>query len=86
MRRMAKWIIAVVIGIGVTRGQTITVLHAFTGRMGLIPRQVCSETLYGSTGWGEAYGWGTIFKVETNNKETVLYSYAGRKEIKPLKA
>jgi hypothetical protein len=27
--------------------------------------------------WNGVYGWGTIFKVDTNNVETVLYSFTG---------
>src|SRR5579872_4671545 len=79
MTRMAKWIIAVVLGIGVAQVQTITVLHAFTGADGANPAggllRDPSGNFYGSTGWGGAYGWGTIFKVDTNNVETVLYSF-----------
>jgi uncharacterized repeat protein (TIGR03803 family) len=78
---MAKWIIALVFCIGVMQGQTITVLHAFTGTDGANPAAGLlrdpSGNLYGSTGWGGAYGWGTIFKVDTNNVETVLYSFTG---------
>jgi uncharacterized repeat protein (TIGR03803 family) len=81
MTRIALWIIALVFGIGIMQAQTITVLHTFTGADGASPVASVlrdkSGNLYGSTGWGGAYGWGTIFKLDTNNVETVLYSFTG---------
>jgi uncharacterized repeat protein (TIGR03803 family) len=59
-----------------------TVLHSFgkpgDGAMpqaGLI--QDASGNLYGTTQKGGAYNFGTVFKVDTTGKETVLYSFAG---------
>jgi len=81
MIRIATWIIAFVFITGVLQAQTITVLHAFTGTDGANPvagvLRDQKGNLYGSTGWGGAYGWGTIFKVDTNNVSTVLYSFTG---------
>src|ERR1700722_13084739 len=81
MIRIATWIIAFVFITGVLEAQTITVLHAFTGTAGANPvagvLRDQKGNLYGSTGWGGAYGWGTIFKVDTNNVSTVLYSFTG---------
>lgn len=81
MTRIAKWIIAVMLGTGVTQGQTITVLHAFSGADGANPTTGLlrdrNGNLYGSTGWGGTHGWGTIFKVDSNNVESVLYSFTG---------
>jgi uncharacterized repeat protein (TIGR03803 family) len=33
--------------------------------------------LYGNTQWGGAYSSGTVFKVDTNGHESVLYSFTG---------
>jgi uncharacterized repeat protein (TIGR03803 family) len=62
------------------RAQTFTVVYAFTGAadgaepMGNLITDD-SGTLYGTTTSGGGYGWGTVFKVDTTGKETVLYSF-----------
>jgi len=60
-----------------------TVLYSFTGTggdgagptAGLV--RDAQGNLYGTTGGGGANGWGTVFKVDTTGKETVLYSFTG---------
>ena len=60
-----------------------TVLYSFTGypdgagpQAGLV--RDAQGNLYGTTGGGGAYdGPGTVFKVDTAGKETVLYSFTG---------
>jgi uncharacterized repeat protein (TIGR03803 family) len=62
-----------------------TVLHAFTSmpdgaypQAGLIRDD--SGNFYGTTGWGGAYGSGTVFKLDATGKETVLYSFTGGRD------
>ena len=58
-----------------------TVLHQFTGTagdgqnpwQGLV--RDSAGNLYGTTYSGGAYGWGTVFKLDTTGKENVLYSF-----------
>jgi uncharacterized repeat protein (TIGR03803 family) len=59
-----------------------TVLHSFTGGAdganpyaGLI--QDAAGNLYGTTASGGASGSGTVFKLDTTGKETVLHSFTG---------
>src|SRR5271165_6495671 len=57
-----------------------TVLYNFTGPPdGALPYaglvQDAQGNLYGTTGAGGASGRGTVFKVDTTGKETVLYSF-----------
>ncbi len=61
------------------------VLHAFTGHTyggdGQWPAApvvlTANGTLFGSTDYGGASGWGTIFRVSAGGAETVLYSFTG---------
>ena len=39
--------------------------------------------LYGTTDYGGAYGWGTIFKLAPDGTETVLHSFANSDGIVP---
>lgn len=64
-------VLAGVLGVQSAHAQTFTVLYNFTGgtdganpAAGLL--RDAQGILYGSTGWGGAYGWGTIFKVNTS--------------------
>jgi uncharacterized repeat protein (TIGR03803 family) len=64
------------------QAQTFSVLYAFTGGAdggtsfaGLI--RDGAGNLYGTTEIGGASGFGTVFKVSKNGKETVLYSFTG---------
>jgi uncharacterized repeat protein (TIGR03803 family) len=36
--------------------------------------------LYGTTGYGGAYGHGTVFKIDTAGNETIIHSFAGGKD------
>jgi uncharacterized repeat protein (TIGR03803 family) len=62
---------------------TETVLHAFakTGTDGETPYagliQGSDGNFYGTTYFGGAHGFGTVFKVTPSGTETVLYSFAG---------
>ena len=60
-----------------------TVLHSFTGGAdggvpyaGLI--RDAAGNLYGTTAWGGTSDDGTVFKLDTTGKETVLHSFKGR--------
>ena len=67
----------------ITPSGTETVLHAFpkTGTDGQTPYagliQGSDGNLYGTTYFGGANGFGTVFKVTPSGTETVLYSFAG---------
>ena len=66
----------------VNRSGKLTVLYSFTGRSdGWQPRgrlaRDAAGNLYGTTFAGGAYNWGTVFKLDTTGKETVLYSFNG---------
>jgi uncharacterized repeat protein (TIGR03803 family) len=59
-----------------------TVLHSFTGstdgkwpKTGLV--RDTAGNLYGTTGGGGTSGNGSVFKLDTTGKETVLYSFTG---------
>jgi uncharacterized repeat protein (TIGR03803 family) len=60
-----------------------TVLHTFAGHPtdGSYPSasliQDANGNLYGTTDEGGTSGFGTVFKLDTNGKETVLYSFTG---------
>jgi uncharacterized repeat protein (TIGR03803 family) len=61
---------------------TETVLHSFTGRAdGAIPYAALvrdhAGNLYGNTAYGGASGYGTVFKLDTTGRETVLHSFTG---------
>jgi len=61
-----------------------TVLHSFTGYPsdgagpygGLVRDD--KGNFYGTTCCGGTYGWGTVFKMSENGRETVLYSFTGK--------
>jgi len=60
----------------------LTVLHSFTsGQDGAAPSATllrdAAGDLYGTTNWGGGGGGGTVFKIDTHGKETVLYSFTG---------
>ena len=63
------------------QAQTLNTLHTFTGPDGSAPAagvvRDSAGNLYGTTFYGGAYGLGVVFKLDTSNKETVLYSFAG---------
>jgi len=62
--------------------QTFAVVHDFTGRSdgfaaygGLILDS--AGNLYGTTGAGGIYGWGTVFTMDQTGAETVLHHFTG---------
>ena len=62
--------------------QTFDTLYSFTGTpdgsgIGQSNLLDINGTLYGTTSFGGVYGFGTIFKVTSSGKETVLYSFTG---------
>ena len=63
-------------------GQTFSVLHSFEGGTdgegpyGGVVRDAAGN-LYGTTSYGGAFSNGTVFKLDTTRKETVLYSCTG---------
>jgi len=64
------------------QAQTYTVLYSFTGGLdgsypysGVIRDR--AGNLYGTTDGGGAYGFGTVFKLDTSGAETVLHSFSG---------
>ena len=65
------------------QAQTYTVLYNFTGTGGdgggPIGRLIrdSAGNLYGTTTGGGAFGFGTVFKLDARDTETVLYSFAG---------
>ncbi len=62
---------------------TETVLHTFTGTPGDGAWSVAGlaldsyGNLYGTTTYGGAHSWGTVFKLAPDSTETVLYSFSG---------
>jgi uncharacterized repeat protein (TIGR03803 family) len=70
----------------VDRAGNVGILYSFTGTGGdgespdasLIEDR--SGNLYGTTVFGGTAGYGTVFKVENNGKETVLYSFTGSQQ------
>ena len=75
--------LAVVVAPAVSaHGQTFTVLHRFTGAPdGANPLygpllQGRAGHFYGTTINGGAFGYGTVFEVDTTGKEAVLYSFS----------
>ena len=68
--------------LGAALAQRETVLYSFTGSPdGAGPfAGVIFDTkgnLYGTTVYGGAYGYGSVFKVTPSGEETVLYSFTG---------
>ncbi len=69
-------------------GGTETVLHTFTASTdGANPYAGLTRdnqgNLYGTTYFGGKLGFGTIFKIDTAGKETVLHSFAGPEGANP---
>jgi uncharacterized repeat protein (TIGR03803 family) len=66
-----------------TPGGAETILHSFNqnGSDGYYPSQTLlvdsSGNVYGSTGYGGAYGAGVVFKLSSSGAETILYSFQG---------
>ena len=66
----------------IDRSGNETVLYSFTGgadgqfALGGVVRDSAGN-LYGTTNSGGAFGFGTVYKLDTNDNETVLYSFTG---------
>ncbi len=75
------WLTIFVVVATTAQAQTFTTLHDFTGPDGSYPNagvfRDSSGNLYGTTYSGGTLGFGTVFKIDTSNNETVLYSFAG---------
>jgi uncharacterized repeat protein (TIGR03803 family) len=71
----------VVYEIPASNSSTELVIHAFTGSDGMAPYggliQDAAGNLYGTTCGGGASSHGTVFKLDANRAETVLYSFNG---------
>jgi uncharacterized repeat protein (TIGR03803 family) len=63
------------------QAQTLTVLHSFSGRYGIYPYEGVTRdakgNLYGTTMFGGTSGLGNVYKLKTNGREEVLYSFKG---------
>jgi uncharacterized repeat protein (TIGR03803 family) len=71
------------------RAQTFTVLHKFKHLGdGAFPAagviRDAKGDLYGTTGGGGAFGYGAVFKLQANGKETVLHSFTGGDGFAPF--
>jgi len=68
-------------GFSAAHAQTLTTLFAFDGTDGSEPFQSnlldIGGTLYGTTGAGGTFNAGTIFKLDSTGKETVIYNFTG---------
>jgi uncharacterized repeat protein (TIGR03803 family) len=68
--------------------QTFTVLHKFTGGWdGVGPGGVIRDArgnLYGITGAGGSFNFGTVFEIDQSGKETVLHNFAGVDGLWPI--
>jgi uncharacterized repeat protein (TIGR03803 family) len=80
------WVIVVLLGLGASQfmqaQMSEKILHTFSGGSdggnpfgGLIAD--AQGNLYGTTQVGGAYGYGTVFMLDTSQNETVLYSFTG---------
>lgn len=66
----------------ITPSGTESLLYSFTGGTdGSYPQSVLvfdkSGNLYGTTSYGGAYGWGTVFKISGSGTFSVLYGFTG---------
>jgi uncharacterized repeat protein (TIGR03803 family) len=61
--------------------QTFTNVYTFAGPDGSTPTaglfRDSAGNLYGTTFYGGTFGFGTVFKLDPSNHETVLYNFAG---------
>jgi uncharacterized repeat protein (TIGR03803 family) len=79
--KAALWATLILATLSMAQAQSFTMLHAFTGADGANPQSPliadAAGNFYGTTFADGASGYGTVFKMDTNNKVTVLYSFAG---------
>jgi uncharacterized repeat protein (TIGR03803 family) len=63
------------------QAENFTVLYSFSGSDGANPFAglvMDRHSLYGTTVWGGAYGFGTVFKLNPSRHDvTVLYNFTG---------
>ena len=75
------WATIILATLCMAQAQTFTMLHTFTGDDGANPQSPliadADGNLYGTTFYDGKSGYGTVFKMDTKNKVTVLYSFAG---------
>jgi uncharacterized repeat protein (TIGR03803 family) len=75
------WATIILVTLSMAEAQTFTMLHTFTGPDGANPQsrliQDATGNLYGTTYYAGQSGYGTVFKMASNHKLTVLYSFAG---------
>jgi uncharacterized repeat protein (TIGR03803 family) len=84
-------LLAVVVAPAISaHGQTFTVLHTFAGTpdganplFGPLLRGKAGN-FYGTTAGGGAFGFGTVFEVDTTGNEIVRYSFSGQDGSYPL--
>lgn len=81
---LAIILVLAVIATSSAHAQTYSVLYSFAGGIdgrnpvaGLV--RDATGNLYGTTNVGGAHGYGTIFKIDSTGKETVLYSFTDMK-------
>jgi uncharacterized repeat protein (TIGR03803 family) len=79
---LATMFLVTAVAIQSAQAQSFTILYSFTnGSDGGQPYaslvKDSAGNLYGTTAVGGASGFGTVFKVDTTGKETVLYSFSG---------
>jgi uncharacterized repeat protein (TIGR03803 family) len=77
---IAAVLVSALVAVQAAQAQTFTVLHRFKGGptdgnapMGLV--RDAAGNLYGTTEYGGAYGAGTIFKLDTAEKITILFNF-----------
>ena len=77
--------LSVVFIVAAAQAQTLSTLYSFKGgKEGQLPGPGVirdeAGNLYSTTGYGGAFGWGTVFKLSPSGKETVLYSFTGKRD------
>jgi len=79
--KASLWATIILATLCMAQAQTFTMLHTFTGDDGANPQSPliadADGNLYGTTFYDGKSGYGTVFKMDTKNKVTVLYSFAG---------
>jgi uncharacterized repeat protein (TIGR03803 family) len=83
-----KMIAVVLLSAGIAtrsaQAQTYSVLYSFTGEHGVQPAgglfRDAAGNLYGTTIYGGASGSGTVFKLDTTGKQTVLHNFTGNSD------